>query len=233
VRRLLMLLGTARAAPQALRTPGARTVGLSWQGIPTDARTASRRHPRAYCRALVRGVTLAAGYLYDPEHGYHLEWTVPHAEADRLARCLGHLGVRARRGAGRRRGVRLYAEEGEAISSLLTEMGAAESLLAWGNVRALRQVRGRVNREVNAETANLKRSVAAGLRQADRLATLSRHDLPPPLRAVLEARLANPTASLGELAELLGLGRSAVHHRLRGLERRAQGQAPPRRERDR
>ena len=41
--------------------------------------------------------------------------------------------------------------------------------------------------------------------------------LPASLRTAAELRLDNPEASLVELAELSGLGRSALNHRLRRL----------------
>ena len=41
--------------------------------------------------------------------------------------------------------------------------------------------------------------------------------LPQNLRIAAELRLDNPEANLGELAELSGLGRSALNHRLRRL----------------
>ena len=47
--------------------------------------------------------------------------------------------------------------------------------------------------------------------------------LPPPLRAAAEARLAHPDATLAELAALLGIGRSGANHRLRKLSELAAG----------
>jgi transposase-like protein len=224
-RRLLALLSRAGAHPHHVRRArpgGGAASAVAWLGAPQGLGPPRGRHPRRYCRGLVRGVTLAVGYLGQPERGYHLEWRVPEPGAPLVARCLGHLGVsRVGSAEGRRRGTRLYLEDGEAIAQLLTELGAAQSLLSWENARALRQVRGRVNREVNGETANLRRAVEAGLRQARLLGRLDPATLPDPLRSVALARVRHPEASLGELAQMLGLGRSAVHHRLRLLVARA------------
>jgi cell division protein WhiA len=41
--------------------------------------------------------------------------------------------------------------------------------------------------------------------------------LPEQLREVAEARLANPDATLSELAKILGIGKSGINHRLRKL----------------
>ena len=67
------------------------------------------------------------------------------------------------------RGVdRVVIRDGDAISALLTRLGAHESLLAWEERRMRREVRATANRLANFDDANLRRSaraaVAAGAR---------------------------------------------------------------------
>ena len=47
-------------------------------------------------------------------------------------------------------------------------------------------------------------------------------NLPPKLREAAEARLNNPEATLAELAELLGIGKSGMNHRLSKLSAMAE-----------
>lgn len=220
-RRLFRLLAACGAQPEVTRRPGTGAgyeVGWNAGGDPGKR---SGRHSRIFCRGVIRGATLAGGYLADPEHGYHWEWALEPDAAIGLLQCLRHLSVSAHEALGRRRGIRLYIEDGETIGCLLRELGASESVLAFENVRALRETRGRVNRVVNGETANLRRCVEAGLWQVEWIRRLDRGTLSPVLRVAAEARLARPEASLAELAAMLGTSRSALHHRLRSLVARA------------
>ena len=67
------------------------------------------------------------------------------------------------------RGVdRVVVRDGDAISALLTRLGAHDSVLAWEERRIRREVRATANRLANFDDANLRRSaraaVAAGAR---------------------------------------------------------------------
>jgi DNA-binding protein WhiA len=86
-----------------------------------------------------------------------------------------------------------------------------------------REVRGNLNRSVNAETANLTRAVHAGMRQARACATALEDDLlqTDGLHArVARARSGAPDATLSELATDLELARSTVQRALAEIERR-------------
>ena len=72
----------------------------------------------------------------------------------------------------------------------------------------------------NAPVANLQKAVDAAGRQLAEikiLAAAGLEKLPPKLRAAAEARLENPEASLAELAEMLGITKSGMSHRMRKL----------------
>lgn len=80
-----------------------------------------------------------------------------------------------------------------------------------------------MNRRVNCETANLQRTVSAGIRQAEDISlirdTIGFDALDPGLREIAELRLEQPNASLQELADALSepIGKSGVNHRMRKL----------------
>ncbi len=89
----------------------------------------------------------------------------------------------------------------------------------------LRQLHGHLNRVLNAETANLERSVASSSHQigligeleADgRLAELSASD-----QAVALARKDAPEASFTELAAALGVSRARVQRAFERMESKA------------
>jgi hypothetical protein len=107
---------------------------------------------------------------------------------------------------------------------LLRRLGAGSSIAEIEARGVVRQMRGELNRSVNAETANLQRAVRAGMRQARAAAELTEEgDLPPGglLQRVSSARLAHPEATIAELGETLGLSRSVVQRALATVERQA------------
>jgi DNA-binding protein WhiA len=88
----------------------------------------------------------------------------------------------------------------------------------------LRLVKSQANRERNCDTANIRKSLSAALKQMDiarRLAGGGNFQaLPEPLRELVELRLENPDASLAELGKLLcpPVTKSTVKYRWGRLE---------------
>ena len=85
----------------------------------------------------------------------------------------------------------------------------------------MRDVRNRLNRLLNAEEANLDRTVRAADRQLQAIHHLEAagelERLPDGLREAAAQRRHQPDADLDTLASALGLSRSAMNHRLRRL----------------
>jgi hypothetical protein len=79
-----------------------------------------------------------------------------------------------------------------------------------------------LNRVLNAESANLQRAVSAAGRQLDAIAILDDDgrlaEQSDTVRAVASARRETPEATLSELAERLGMHRSAVQRSLERVE---------------
>ena len=109
----------------------------------------------------------------------------------------------------------------EAIADTLNVMGSHRSLLEFENTRIVKDMRNRINRQINCENANLNKTVSASMRQIADIKLIEERlgldKLPDGLRQAAQARLSNPDSSLAELAELLRLGRSGMNHRLRRL----------------
>lgn len=175
-------------------------------------------------RAYLRGLFLGAGSLTDPSRSHHLEIVLrDEVLADAVGQLLFSFNIGVRM-TSRRGELVLYLKEADQIGQFLATMGAHQALLAYENTLALKTVKNRVNRLVNAETANLEKSVDAGVRQAADVKLIQRriglHGLPPSLRELAELRLKHREASLRELGELCNppLGKSGVAHRLRKLE---------------
>jgi cell division protein WhiA len=191
-------------------------------GRPRDGLMADLTGTRAI--AYLRGVLIGSGSISGPGRPPHLELSVGSEATGRaLAGLLRDLvGGGAIAVDGQR--TRVVVKSGERIGELLAATGATRAFLTWDDRRLRRQLRVAATRLANADAANLRRTIDAAQHQVqavERALQLHGWDaLDEPLRAVALARLANPSASLAELGELIDppIGKSAVHRRLRRLE---------------
>ena len=183
---------------------------------------------RSCCRrAYIRGAFLAAGSVSDPEKSYHLEIVCQgESEAHFLTELLTSFEIEAKTILRKKYHV-LYVKDGTLIVETLNVMGAHVALMDFENMRILKEMRNRVNRKVNCETANIGKTVTAAQRQIDEIKQLMKTDaykaLPDALKEIADLRLAYPEATLEELGQLStpALGKSGVNHRLRKLSQTA------------
>ncbi len=173
--------------------------------------------------AFLRGVFLVCGAVTNPQVDYHLEFSVPYLNLSRdLTALLGEMGLHPR--TVRRKGnYVVYFKESEQIEDCLTLMGAMSASLELMNVKIIKSIRNNVNRAANCESANLDKTVAAALVQAEAVRKIEQRmgldALPEELRELCRLRLENPDYSLRELGEQLEppLSRSGVNHRLKRI----------------
>lgn len=173
--------------------------------------------------AFLRGAFLSRGYISDGEAGSHLELSTGiRTVANHYAEAFEWIGIRAKM-APRRGAYVVYIKDREQIVLFLAQIGAHQALLNLESVRVVRSVKNRVNRLVNSETANLRRTVESGTEQAALLAELQKSGrfakIPESLLPLASLRIAHPDFSLRELGLSLKppLTKSAVNHRMRKL----------------
>jgi len=188
------------------------------RGLPNKLTTGAR-HDLA---AVWRGAFLASGTLSDPGRSAALEIACPSGEAAMALVGAGHrIGIAAK--AREVRGVpRVVVRDGEAIRVALSEMGAVRTAQAWEEMRQRREVRAGVNRLVNFDDANLRRSAQAAVAacaRVERALEILGDDVPDHLRHAGELRLSHRDASLDELGHHADppLTKDAVAGRIRRL----------------
>lgn len=188
------------------------------RGLPNRLTTGSRED----LAALWRGAFLAAGVLTDPGRSAALEVTCPSGEAAMALVGAAHrLGIAAK--AREVRGIhRVVVRDGEAIRTALQAMGARKAAAEWEELRQRREVRAGVNRLVNFDDANLRRSAQAAVAacaRVERAMEILGDDVPAHLREAGELRLAHREASLDELGHHADppLTKDAVAGRIRRL----------------
>lgn len=174
-------------------------------------------------RAFLRGAFLAVGSLSDPEKAYHLEFAVlSEGFASFIKEILAFFELEAKI-VKRKRYFVVYIKEGSQIVDFLNVVEAHVALMDFENIRIVKEVRNSVNRQVNCETANIGKTVAAAAKQIEDIryieCNMGLRKLAKGLRETAELRLEYPDASLQELGEMLQppIGKSGVNHRLRKL----------------
>ncbi|UNK72168.1 DNA-binding protein WhiA [Microbacterium sp. H1-D42] len=202
------------------------------RGLPNRLTTGSPEE----LAGIWRGAFLAAGSLSEPGRSAMLEVSCPSGEAAMALVGAAHrLGVTAK--AREVRGLpRVVVREGEAIQKILTVMGARRTAVAWEEMRQRREVRAGVNRLVNFDDANLRRSAQAAVAacaRVERALEILGDEVPEHLRTAGSLRLAHRDASLDELGHHAEppLTKDAVAGRIRRLlamaDKRAQQDGIP------
>ena len=178
-----------------------------------------------HCRvAYLRGRFLAHGSLSLASGRTHLEFVLPPDEAGELRSQLDGLEMAATSRLRRGRGVVTWKSV-DTVVTFLKVLGGGAARLELEARQVSRSVRGDLNRVINAESANLGRAVAASARQLEAIDALESSgrlaEQPYVVRLVADARREEPEATFAELAERLGLHRSAVQRALERVERLA------------
>ncbi len=188
------------------------------RGLPNKLTTS----PVSDLAAIWRGAFLAAGSISEPGRSAAIEIIAPTGEA-----AMAMVGIGTRIGiASKAREVRMahriLVRDGEAISELLTTMGAPGAVVEWEKLRERREVRATANRLVNFDDANLRRSAQAAVAacaRVERALQLLGDDIPDHLLYAGTLRLAHRDASLDELGHHADppLTKDAVAGRIRRL----------------
>lgn len=166
------------------------------------------------------------GLLYDPKREYHLEFRFKNIDDanDTLKELIsydisGKISINEKR-----KVVIIYIVDLNTIIKTLKLLGADTTLKAYRKVVDDKKRIGNTNRRVNFETANIKKTANAALRQLDDIKKLlKKRDLDTldvDLRVAIKARTKYKTLSLAELAEKIGnISKNALNHRFMKIRR--------------
>ena len=180
------------------------------------------------CRqAFIRGAFLAGGSINDPTKNYHIEILSEDLSiVEKLRSFLEDYEIESRilKRTRKSRTVNvLYIKDSERIVDTLSVMKAHRALLELENVRIMKDMRNKVNRQVNCETANLNKTVAASVKEIDDIEFLIAKgklgELTPELKEMAMVRLENANTPLKDLGTLVDppVSKSGAYHRLRRL----------------
>lgn len=174
-------------------------------------------------RAIVRGAFLGSGSINNPEREYHMEIVLSNNENMNLLKEILYkldINVKILDSQGR---YSLYLKDGEEISNILALIGASNAVLKFEDIRVQREMRGKVNRIVNCETANLNKTINASIEQISAIEIIKKsgnfNKLDEGLKEIAILRLENPNMSLVELGKKMKnpIGKSGVNYRLKKI----------------
>lgn len=176
------------------------------------------------CKAsFMRGAFLAGGSVTDPDKRYHLELSTPHRSVSREAfSVLLELDLSPKE-TERKGNHLLYFKQSECIEDFLTTIGASTAAMDIMSAKVEKEMRNSINRVINCDSANADKIVAAAQEQLDAIRRIDKlyglSSLPEKLQETAILRIANPEASLSELAQLSypPVTKSCLSHRLRKL----------------
>lgn len=174
-------------------------------------------------KAFIRGAFMGGGSINNPENKYHLEIDFSNNENLEMAKkILDDAGIDFKILKTDKK-CSLYLKEGEEISKFLAFIGANKGVMQFEDIRIQREMRGKVNRIVNCESANLNKTINASIEQIAAIKKLQENKkfnkLDDKLKEIATLRLENPNIPLSELGKMLKepIGKSGVNYRLKKI----------------
>ena len=194
------------------------------EGIPQDVVTTI-----ATKVAYFKGLFLGCGSVYVPStsdqsekrDGYHFELQLDDdLFADDVMELLSDLRINTRM-SDRGEHKLVYVKDKDEIVKALATLDLADCVLKLRSIIDERETANSLNRVIICETANLDKTFTAASKHLLAIGELRNKDmfdsLPAQLKETADARADHPEASLSELAEILGVSKSCLNHRLRKI----------------
>ncbi len=194
------------------------------EGIPQDL-TATTFAKKAY----FKGLFFAAGSVYVPstagdkekKDGYHFELQLDdELFADDVMELLSDLRINTRM-SDRGEHKLVYVKDKDEIVTILTLLDLNDSAMQLQKIIDEREIANSLNRAVICETANLDKTFTAASKHLLAIGELKSKDmfdsLPDILKDTANERALHPEATLQELADILGVTKSCLNHRLRKI----------------
>lgn len=173
--------------------------------------------------AFLRGIFLMSGSVAGPDKKSHLEIKCAHQALCReVVSLMLDLGMNPKLTT-RRTGYLIYLKDTAGIEDFLTRIGASRAAMAIMEAKVEKNLRNNINRQVNCETSNLIKTTDASARQIaaiERALALGGIEIyAENLRQTVDLRVANPEASLSELAAMFEppISKPGLNHRMRRI----------------
>ena len=179
--------------------------------------------------AYLIGLYVACGNCFVPsletddikKDGYHFEYSVSSEDhADSIIQLLSMFGIPAKKSE-RSQNFLIYLKDKDEILSMLGILGVVECVASLKTIINERLTANIINRNSICEAANLDKTFEAASKHLLAIGiieeTIGLESLSKELYDTAQARITYPRASLSELADILGVSKSCLNHRLRKI----------------
>jgi len=190
----------------------------------------TKKHKTCCLKAFICGLYWKSGYLWIPKKGLHLELIIPdNINKSIVKHAFSQNGVQMFYTQRRHKTV-AYTTSSENIEKFLTIVGATATVLFLQDILITRDIKNIVNRSVNCEVGNLRRSTNSSAKDMEAITFLQEQNifdqLPEKLQVAGKARLAYPDLNIRELGEILTppLTKAGVFHRLKKIRKIAENE---------
>ena len=183
-------------------------------------------------KAYLRAAFLSSGSVNHPKTAeYHLEiYALSSHQIIFIQSLMNAFDLNARI-TKRRKGYIAYIKDAEAISDFIALIGAQNAVFQYEDIRIKRDFNNSINRIMNCEIANEKKTIVAAneqIKDIELLETFAPESmLDERILKVMAIRKAHPDISLGELTEVYEktydetISRSGINHRLTKIKQLA------------
>ena len=182
-------------------------------------------HKMCCLSSFYRGIFLACGRISNPELEYYLEFNISNFDKyELLVETYKNIGI-SMKIKKKKEIILFYTKSSEDIEDFLTFLGDTESSLEIMNIKILKNIRNKVNRVVNCETANIDKVLKASEKQIEDILFIDSKKgldfLTLELRELAIFRLNNQDISLKDIGNMINpsITRSAVYYRIKKISK--------------
>ena len=172
-------------------------------------------------RSFIKGAFLSGGTVSDPNKQNHLEFSTPHfGLSEQFSALLSEFDIPSKTLRRKSKFV-TYFKDNDIICDVLALMGAGSSALKISETNISKSIANRDNRLINSENANYDKTLIASVKQLLAIDTIDKFigldNLPEQLRELALLRREKRDENLAGLADILGISKSGVNHRMRKI----------------
>ena len=172
-------------------------------------------------KGLIKGYFLSCGYIKSPEKGYALDFFIDTEDAATFLYYLfKKIGKKVSQADKKNKNL-VYIRNSEDILDVLIIMNAVGTFFKYEETIINKEIRNKVNRNMNWEIANETRKITTAEKQMKMIEEIEQlaglNTLTDALKDVAKMRMENPDLSLQELADLMNISKSGIRNRFRRL----------------
>lgn len=171
---------------------------------------------------VIRGTFLSCGYIKAPEKSYALDFFLDSEDfSNFLFNLFSEMGKKFSKTEKKEKKI-VYLRNSEDILDIIFLTGAVNSFFAFEEVTINKEIRNKINRNMNWEIANETKKISASEKQIKMIKYIDEKiglaELSNVLQETAKARLENEELSLQELADLMNISKSGIKNRFRRIE---------------